>query len=240
MSRKSFNNTRCYTDSSSDNKDDIINVTQYIAFIGPCKAGKTSLIRAIKNEMFCYNYIPTKMNGESKMCVICDGSFEITYHLKDFSGKIEYFNSIPIKLLNCNAIIMVIDLNDYNDTIDQIIEWSQYINNNARNFKRILLVGNKYDLNQSNKDKLKQLSNEYNIQTKHISCKTNKNIDKIIKWLNNNTHNPNGMKQFAFDSVISIYFDHIRSPEMFKYIHILLQFRMMIPKKDAITMMIAK
>ena len=212
MAKQVGNNATDDHVSSSSTDDDvkdeeqlIIKITQYIAFIGPCKAGKTSLINAIKGNKFNNEYTPSKLEEIPKQFMIKDESVEITCYLKDFSGKKEYFDSITLKLLNCNAIIMVIDLNEYDKTINEITEWCQYINENGNNFNRVLIVGNKYDLNKSNKNKLKNIGKQYYFETKYISCKSGKNIDKITKWLQHNAasfvSNPNDTKEFRIDTV---------------------------------------
>ena len=209
-------------DESFDEKIPLNKITQNIGIIGPCKSGKTCIVNAIIDGNTTFNdiYSPTNLMGKIKKKIDIISKTEVTYNLYDFSGKIDNMSSVRFKISSykCNGIIIVInmELNEYKETRNELIEWLDYFRDYASKFKRILLIGNKYDIYKASnivksttivdtKKDIKKISKEYGIKYKFVSAKNNKNIDRIISWLNDNTEsimsNPDGINTFAIDNL---------------------------------------
>ena len=154
--------------------------------LGNSHVGKTSFINRYVENTFSI-HISTTIGIDNKYKIeIIDNNEKVKVIIFDTNGQ-ERFKSISFNMLkNANGVLLFFDVTS-RDSFDSIKEWM----NNIYNFKDekfpIVLIGNKIDINNVERQVLKEEgeseAEKYKIKYFETSCKMNINIKETILYL---------------------------------------------------------
>ena len=152
-----------------------------IVILGNAAVGKTSIVYRYMYDKF-NNVLDTTIGAAftSKLVLNNDGEKE-KIEIWDTAGQERYRALVPMYYRDANAAIIVYDINN-NDTITSAKNYIKQLENHGPKNIKIVIVGNKYDLNPDIKyDKI------FNYKHYYCSAKTGLNIDEIFTWIVSNT-----------------------------------------------------
>lgn len=142
--------------------------------------GKSNLLNVLSGNMFNEYYNKTIGVDHKKKT-----HNKVVFNLWDLSGDPKYENLICRYFTNSDIILLVYNCSDILDSLEYIKKF--YYNNNIIENKKLILVGNKYDLyNTQNIYKLYEFCDETNIKNFYVSCKTKYGIKNLINFISEN------------------------------------------------------
>ena len=154
--------------------------------LGNSHVGKTSFINRYVENTFSIHISSTIGIDNKDKIEIIDNNEKVKVIIFDTNGQ-ERFKSISFNMLkNANGVLLFFDVTS-RDSFDSIKEWM----NNIYNFKDekfpIVLIGNKIDINNVERQVLKEEgeseAEKYKIKYFETSCKMNINIKETILYL---------------------------------------------------------
>ena len=154
--------------------------------LGNSHVGKTSFINRYVENTFSIHISSTIGIDNKDKIEIIDNNEKVKVIIFDTNGQ-ERFKSISFNMLkNANGVLLFFDVTS-RDSFDSIKEWM----NNIYNFKDekfpIVLIGNKIDINNVERQVLKEEgeseAENYKIKYFETSCKMNINIKETILYL---------------------------------------------------------
>ncbi|KRW99266.1 P-loop containing nucleoside triphosphate hydrolase [Pseudocohnilembus persalinus] len=152
-----------------------------ILFTGPCYAGKTSIIKRYIKNIYQQNYEQTYIEKYTKNAIYKGKTYNM--EIIDTYGQ---YDSIEDELDQTDVICYVYSINDYKESLDQLIQLLEILNENFRQKSAapiLVLVGNKSDLGkqrQVSKNFMKQNAKELEGLFQEVSAKNNLNIEKLF------------------------------------------------------------
>ena len=177
-----------------------------ILLLGDMAVGKTSIIQMYTKKKVPEKHITTiGIDYATKTQKLKNGT-EINFQIWDTAGQ-ERFNSLTKQLYkSAQGLILVYDITSIK-SFENINKWIETIKNENNNVK-LLLVGNKIDLNNQrevNFDKIKKFSKDYDINFIEISAKENINVENVFikmgEMLSLNFSNDSDWVQLKYDKV---------------------------------------
>jgi small GTP-binding protein len=163
-----------------------------IILIGDPKAGKTSLLRRLKDDQFDDNEVQTDgVNiediefGIAETFLDQDLIHDLTGHFWDFGGQEIMNNTHQFFLTNRSIYMLVLDARNDNNVSDQIRRWLMRIKATSGN-SPIIVIANQIDVNSGF-----GFENEYELQQEFpqirtfikVSCKSSENISLLKNQL---------------------------------------------------------
>eukprot|EP01084_Bolivina_argentea_P149375 260938_1 len=201
--------SRHYKNSKSDytysvDLNQFYATTQTITIIGGSRVGKSSIKDVITGRKFDENKFPTIRMTEQPELYIAKikrarsatvGSkfkqkdIEVKYHIWDCPGQ-KALEHIPVLYITgAMAVLIVYDITD-NVTWNRAKDWMEYLRDEAKGYDRVLVIGNKKDLNDKREVSYEEVNNEcmtYGYNYIETSAKSGQNIDTLHKWLDSHT-----------------------------------------------------
>lgn len=144
--------------------------------------GKSNLLEVLTgNNIFNENYNKTiGVDHKRKKYK------KIILNFWDLAGDPKYKNLVYRYFNNSDIILLVYNCNDILDSLEYIKNF-YYNNTNLIQNKKIILIGNKYDLyNSSHIYNLYEFCEETKIQNFYVSCKTKYGIKNLINFILDN------------------------------------------------------
>ena len=140
-------------------------ITLKIIILGSSEVGKTSILdRYFKNEFLEHRLSTVGIDFQTKFFKFDSNKIKVIY--TDTAGQ-EKFHAISINYLKAaNGVILVFDVTSQT-TFDALEEWLNNLRNNNNFDVKIVLIGNKVDLEEERKVK-KEDAEEF---AKSIGCK---------------------------------------------------------------------
>ena len=158
-----------------------------IYILGGKGVGKTSFFNLLFSKQFDENISPSDI-GIKKSNLEKDNKIFTIKELTD-DESFSFTNIFKNELEDVILVFVIFALNDKN-SFEEAKTMIKFITNNlTNNDLNIFLLGNKYDVGETNKNEIKVTKKEVeqyfkgseNFFYREISCKTNYNIDKIKK-----------------------------------------------------------
>jgi len=153
---------------------------------GAKAVGKTSLIRRFCTGKFNIGTQSTiGVDFETKKVVVEDSI--ILLNIWDFAGEEKFRTLFPSYVSGASGALILYDITN-RESLDDLIDWLEIIDNSPNPPNTKLLIGSKLDLEEirqiSNKD-ISDFYNRYDFQGKIIECssKTGYNVESIFVML---------------------------------------------------------
>lgn len=152
--------------------------------LGDSKVGKTCFIQRFCQNIFKDNISTIGCDMLSKEYVLSDGT-KSSIDFWDTAGQ-ERFKSITKSMIkNADGIILMYDITN-EETFNSVSQWISDIKQIVSPHVRLLLVGNKSDLDDKRVIQVfdgQEKAASHNISFYETSSKENKNIDQSVKAL---------------------------------------------------------
>eukprot|EP01084_Bolivina_argentea_P173245 300067_1 len=177
--------------------------TQTITIIGGSRVGKSSIKDVIMGGTFDQNKFPTirmKENPEEYIATIARqrsrassqpprDAIEVKYHVWDCPGQKALEHIPPLYITGAMAVLIVYDITD-TVTWRRAKDWMEFIENQAKGYDKVLVVGNKKDLEDKREVSYEEANNEcmqFGFNYIETSAKTGTNIDTLQRWFDSHT-----------------------------------------------------
>ena len=153
-----------------------------ILLLGDMAVGKTSIIQMYTKNKIPQNHITTiGIDYATKIQKLNNGT-EINFQIWDTAGQ-ERFNSLTNKLYkSAQGLILVYDITSLK-SFENINKWLETIKNENNKNVKVILVGNKIDLENKrevNYNQIKEFSENYGIDFIEISAKENIKVENVF------------------------------------------------------------
>ena len=165
----------------NNSKEEHSDIKVKIMLIGDSNVGKTSIIKRYCKNIFSKSHISTVgIDLETKNIKI--GKQIINLQLWDTAGQERYRVLSKNYYNNSDAFIIVYDITN-SKSFENVTNWIMQIKENASENVKIVLFGNKSDLEDQriiNEEEGKKLAKENNINFYETSAENGENVDKAI------------------------------------------------------------
>ena len=153
-----------------------------ILMIGESGVGKTCIIQRFNKNEFSLTHLST-IAIDFKMKVVSVGDEKIKMQIWDTAGQ-ERFNTLTAGFFKgSDGIILCYSITD-NKSFENINKWMAQIKSLAPIDVKVLLVGNKTDLEDERKISMeqgKEMADKYGIQLFEASAKTGENVTEVFQ-----------------------------------------------------------
>ena len=182
---------------------------QKITIIGHARTGKTSLKNALFGRDFKDMTFPTVKAPPKPTIVVKplkiieehdndnapdlaedDADVNVQYEIWDTPGQkvLEYIP--PLYITGSFCVFVVYDITD-KFAYQRAKYWVNYLEENAKGYDNVVLIGNKYDLHETQRvvkaEEVQEYAEEHGIFFIEISVKTKHNFDVLLSWLSQRT-----------------------------------------------------
>ena len=155
-----------------------VNTRNYkLCFIGYSGVGKTSIVERYVNNKF-ENYTDSTIGASFQKKEFMYKKNKICLQMWDTAGQERYRSLMPLYFRQCNAILLVVDINSKN-ILDDINVWTNEVRSKDCEIQ-IFLVVNKCDDETLIENNNIKLIEETNIEFICVSAKTGKNINELF------------------------------------------------------------
>jgi len=154
-----------------------------IVIIGESMVGKTSiLLRYIKGKFIKVEERTINTNCFKKTISINNLIFEI--NIWDTAGEEKYHAMAPIFYRGADGAVITFDFTR-KETFEKAQKWFEELNQFSENNPKIILVGNKHDLDNKciTTDEARNLAKKYNAIFLSVSALTGENVNEIFTSL---------------------------------------------------------
>jgi small GTP-binding protein len=148
--------------------------------LGETSVGKTSILKSYTNNNFSENEeVTLGATFWNKKLEINDVKIDI--HFWDTAGQERYKSLVPMYIRNTDIIILVYNVND-KSTFLKLNDWISLVKVHLyQNLPKIILVGNKCDLeNKVSIEECNDLAESIHSDSFLVSAKTQKNIEILF------------------------------------------------------------
>ncbi len=153
-----------------------------ILLLGDMAVGKTSIIQMYTKNKVPQNHITTIGIDYATKTQRLNNGTEISFQIWDTAGQ-ERFNSLTNKLYkSAQGLILVYDITSLK-SFENINKWLETIKNENNKNVKVILVGNKIDLENKrevNYNQIKEFSENYGIDFIEISAKENIKVENVF------------------------------------------------------------
>ncbi|OHT07470.1 Ras-related protein Rab-43 [Tritrichomonas foetus] len=113
--------------------------------IGDSTVGKTALFQRLESDTFEESHIPTVGGSYSRISITSSTQCVFDIGLWDTAGQERFRNVVPMYFQNANIILVVYDITN-RESYDNIGSWIELANQKAPANTKLILIGNKSDL----------------------------------------------------------------------------------------------
>ena len=174
-----------------------ISTVERLTIVGAGRVGKTSLVKRLQGQPFDNKELPTvTIPNEGLIINKCvsnvhslnNSNIDIKYKMYDTPGQRLLQDHAKLFIPGSSAVLVMYAI-DNMESFHKAKEWLEYIYDYGKGYDNIILIGNKNDLN----DRVVSFQDGNNLATEHdirfveLSCKANKNVNILMKCLNNIT-----------------------------------------------------
>mmetsp|Transcript_8324 Transcript_8324/g.9093 ORF Transcript_8324/g.9093 Transcript_8324/m.9093 type:complete len:205 (+) Transcript_8324:230-844(+) len=153
-----------------------------LLLIGDSGVGKSCLLLRYSDDSYTASFITT-IGIDFKIKVVQCGDEVIRLHLWDTAGQERFKTITTAYYRGANGILLVYDVSD-EVSFSNVRNWMKQINQNAPTDVNIVLIGNKCDVDPSERkvpfEKGKELADEYDIKFFETSAKLNINVNECF------------------------------------------------------------
>lgn len=127
-----------------------IHMTQSVkaVLVGDTCVGKTAIFRRFECDSFTNDHVSTVGGAFTRISVEGEDQKVIHIGLWDTAGQEKYRNIVPMYFQRANIIMVVYDISA-RDTFDNITTWLELARDKAPKEARVIIIGNKSDLEES-------------------------------------------------------------------------------------------
>lgn len=183
-----------------------------ICIIGDSMTGKSALLnRFINNSYYNDNNITIGIDFKSK-AMDYEGK-KIKLMIWDTAGQERFAGIVKVFYKNSDAIIITFDITNI-ASFYSLKKWINKVKANAENDPYIIIVGNKYDIEEdriTEKFDINFYLEKYNYDYIEISAKTNFNIDNLFQIIISNIIKNKNKNNNNNDNYNNNYFQLIRN-----------------------------
>ena len=169
----------------SINEEDYFDEKIKIMIIGETKVGKTSLIsRYCKGEFSDDSYLST-IGIDFQIKNLKLNSKKIRVQIWDTAGQERFRNIAKNFFQSSDGFVIVYDISD-SESFNKLDYWIEEIRANSQEISKMIIVGNKCDLNQERqvkKEEGKEYSKKNQIKFFEVSAKEGTNINESFEFL---------------------------------------------------------
>ena len=166
----------------SQNNDEK-NLSFKLITLGNAGVGKTSILQRYLYDKFNINSESTIGIELSYKEIILENNESVTLKIIDTCGQEKYRSLSKSYFKNTDGVLFVFDLSN-NESFKEITDWIKLFNENHNGKEKVpkCLVGSKCDLEKKvTDDKIKEVSQKYNLHYYETSAKDNFNINKLFE-----------------------------------------------------------
>ncbi len=156
-----------------------------VIILGDTNVGKTSIINRLKNEEI--QDLHTTLGVEHHTYLLSINSYKIRMQIWDTAGQ-EKFNSVINNYYKGTDVAIYIYSIDNKDTFDSIQNWFQEVKKNSGQNVVNILIGNKKDLENENRNVTNEMGENYAVDKefflfREVTCKSkdNEEIENIME-----------------------------------------------------------
>lgn len=157
-----------------------------IVFIGNSSVGKTALFERLKKKTFISNTSPTVSGACANIEVDLDNDVRITLMVWDTAGEESFRSIVPMYFSRAAFILIVYDITSPS-SFKSIPEWFELSKSKAPEWSKIIIIGNKSDLDDQRKVTLSecdelchQLGAFFSIETSAI---TGDGVNDMLQYI---------------------------------------------------------
>ena len=181
----STNNNKLRKNSKSNEKPKIKEYSFKIIIVGDISVGKTSIINRFIENKFTEGIKSTLVNENLKKKIRIDNSTIVTLNIWDTIGD-ERFRILTHQFYqDSHGALLIFDITN-KETFNKLEIWIKDIIQNTPPDCILMIIGNKYDLNENRKisyDEANILSQRFNISYYEVSAKNGNNIALAFEQL---------------------------------------------------------
>ena len=181
----STNNNKLRKNSKSNEKPKIKEYSFKIIIVGDISVGKTSIINRFIENKFTEGIKSTLVNENLKKKIRIDNSTIVTLNIWDTIGD-ERFRILTHQFYqDSHGALLIFDITN-KETFNKLEIWIKDIIENTPPDCILMIIGNKYDLNENRKisyDEANILSQRFNISYYEVSAKNGNNIALAFEQL---------------------------------------------------------
>ena len=166
----------------SQNNDEE-NLSFKLITLGNAGVGKTSILQRYLYDKFNINSESTIGIELSYKEIILENNESVTLKIIDTCGQEKYRSLSKSYFKNTDGVLFVFDLSNI-ESFKEITDWIKLFNENHNGKEKVpkCLVGSKCDLEKKvTDDKIKEVSQKYNLHYYETSAKDNLNINKLFE-----------------------------------------------------------
>jgi small GTP-binding protein len=179
------NNNKLRKNSKSNEKPKIKEYSFKIIIVGDISVGKTSIINRFIENKFTEGIKSTLVNENLKKKIRIDNSTIVTLNIWDTIGD-ERFRILTHQFYqDSHGALLIFDITN-KETFNKLEIWIKDIIQNTPPDCILMIIGNKYDLNENRKisyDEANILSQRFNISYYEVSAKNGNNIALAFEQL---------------------------------------------------------
>ncbi len=181
----STNNNKLRKNSKNNEKPKIKEYSFKIIIVGDISVGKTSIISRFIENKFTEGIKSTLVNENLKKKIRIDNSTIVTLNIWDTIGD-ERFRILTHQFYqDSHGALLIFDITN-KETFNKLEIWIKDIIQNTPPDCILMIIGNKYDLNENRKisyDEANILSQRFNISYYEVSAKNGNNIALAFEQL---------------------------------------------------------
>ena len=175
-----------------------------IITLGNSSVGKSSFIIKYVDNAFSFDYITTLGVDYKQKKIKLKNEKEIRLRIFDTAGQ-ERFKSVSVSFIKkADGVILIYDIGK-KESFDSINNWIENIRDIGRENLPVILVGNKCDLpNEEREVSLKdgeEKANEFKIPFFETSCKEGINVNQVFEKLIEEITSKSNWKKTEFKSL---------------------------------------
>lgn len=151
-----------------------------VIVVGNSSVGKTSIIMRFHRNIFCSEY-QTTVGASFISKTIESQAGNIVLNIWDTAGQEKYRSLVPMFSRNACVAIVVFDINNA-ESFDGMKSWVGEVQKNVSDECKILIVGNKTDLEcMVRMDEVNNWVNENQLDILYVSAKTGDGINELFQ-----------------------------------------------------------
>jgi len=195
--------------------NEFYSTSQTITIIGGSRVGKSSLKDIIAGRKFDENKFPTiRMNEDPDTYIatisrlkraqsaVSKQDIEVKYHIWDCPGQKALEHIPPLYITGAMAVLIVYDITD-RVTYKRAKEWMHYVRDEAKGYDKVIVLGNKKDLEAKREVSYEEANNEcmgFGYNYMETSAKSGVNMETLQNWLDSHAERKVEQKVKAYDA----------------------------------------
>uniref|UniRef100_A0AC35U4I3 Ras-related protein Rab-28 n=1 Tax=Rhabditophanes sp. KR3021 TaxID=114890 RepID=A0AC35U4I3_9BILA len=183
---ENYENAVNFDSDSEDEQEKLKDNILKVVVMGDTGCGKTSICTQLVKNTFTRKYVQTIGVDFYNKRLNMPNNTEIVLHVWDVGGQSVATTMLNNYLFNANAVIFVYDVTS-SQSFENIVDWIQVtkkITNSQDNKIRMILVGNKTDLEHRRAvrvEKHSKLADSYAMSSHYVSAKTGDSVGLVFR-----------------------------------------------------------